>query len=349
MKRIIHFIATAIVLMTACNKTEPAPTPEQYDKYIFFSHSVETRASLIKDKEDLKRKSFGVVGYKYDKSIASWDNTNAADRQAVFYDYNASNQAVPVYNETIKINSEGICSYEPLQGWSNTKKYTFFAYYPIGNKYVTLVNAADGSAYTDGVPAIKYSVNTDDLKDSMVDLMIDPTSHKDLTSTSTGVNNGNVSFKFEHYLSALGIKVKNNSSGTIVITSATITVSGLKYKDLTVNLDTGTISKTSENLADQSLSLTGQTFSSKEDDEIDDKLIFIPQDENITVGVTVEYTRKCTGYPDFNSSVTFTGLTTKLTKGNKHLIVLNFNESTVTVTGEDSGWNPPHNVEDTFN
>ena len=54
MKRIILFIASVTLLMTACNKTEPAPTPEQYDKYIFFSHSVETKASLIEDKADLE-------------------------------------------------------------------------------------------------------------------------------------------------------------------------------------------------------------------------------------------------------------------------------------------------------
>lgn len=334
--------------MTACNKTEPAPEQEQYDKYIFFSSGVETKAELIGDKSDLDGESFGVVGYKYPNNL-TWDQykqSTPAPTPNVFYGTGTNTVNV----EDVKCDANGLGSYSPLQGWSNTKKYTFFAYYPIGNKYVTLVNAADGSAYTDGVPAIKYSVNTDDLKDSMVDLMIDPTSHKDLISTSGGVQSGNVTFSFQHCLSALGIKVKNISSGTIVIESVTVAVSGLKYKDLTINLDTGTISKTSENLADQSLSLTGQTFSSKtEDDEIADKLIFIPQDENITVGVTVEYTRKCTGYPDFNSYATFTGLTTKLTKGNKHLIVLNFNESTVTVTGEDSGWNPPHNVEDTFN
>lgn len=348
MKRIIHFIATAIVLMTACNKTEPAPEQEQYDKYIFFSSGVETKAELIGDKSDLDGESFGVVGYKYPNNL-TWDQykqSTPAPTPNVFYGTGTNTVNV----EDVKCDANGLGSYAPLQGWSNTKKYTFFAFYPSpsGNKYVTLVNTT---------PAIRYSVNTTDLKASMVDLMIDPTSHKDLTSASNGVNNGNVSFNFQHCLSALGINVINSSSATIILKSATISVSGLKYKDLTINLDEGTVSKTSENLAHQSLSLAipddGQTVLSNKEDEVSDKLIFIPQyeqGEDVSVEVTVTYTRKLNGYPDFEGEATISGLATKLSQGYKHLVNLKFTESTVVVDEfQHMGWSTIPKVEDTFN
>lgn len=360
MKRIIHFIATAIVLMTACNKTEPAPEQEQYDKYIFFSSSVETKASLIEKKSDLNGKTFGVVGYKYDKST-DWAHTTTGNLEPVFYDYNAINQLVSTYSETVSINSNGLCSYEPLQGWSNTKKYTFFAYYPDAN----LQTDNNGSPLlTDGSPSIVHEMDCTSattLKESMLDVMT-ATCHKDLygySSIGTSPVTGDINFNFNHRLSSLGVKVRKTSSCDIILNSITLKVSGIKYDKIIIPLDEAkTPERTSPAtaIATQEFSLTLMDNEksgavTNNGNELSDKLIFIPQSENISIQAIVNYTRTAPGYiQDITSEVTLPTLTTALVENNKHLIQINFSDSTVSVSSiANSGWVDVEDVYDTFN
>ena len=240
--------------------------------------------------------------------------------------------------------------YAPLQGWSNNKKYTFFAFYP----HMPLVNLDGSTPYDGGVPAIKYT-NPSLEKSKMVDVMTSPAYiDKFWKSSAEGGNNitsGEVKFAFQHRLSALEVKVMNSSDGDITVTSVTLEVNGLKYSDMTMPLDyteKGTSSQTSvetplSGTFTLSLGDAGQTFETSPKPEygsLSDKLIFIPQSENVTINVTIEYTRSYDGYSAVEGSKTIEGLTTALVEGQKHLIKLKFTDSTVEVNGKvsEEGW-----------
>lgn len=330
MKHIIYWVTLSILLFTACNKQEQAETKEQYAGYIFFSHNVLTKATLIDDKSQLKDQSIGVVGYKYDNE---WGENLVPN---VFGDN------VP---QEVTCDQNGYGSYSPLQGWSSSKKYAFFAYYPID---IDIVDK-NGNPYSSGTPAVKYSLNAADLKSNMVDLMVSE-HHKDLSYNST--NGGNVAFTFLHPLSALGIKVINSTSATITITSATLELSGIKYSDIIIPLD-GTAVKTTAAQSPISASilsvpLTGEAFASGSN-ELTDKLIFIPQSEDISVSVKVNYTRQYEGAATQTGTFESSALETPLRKGKKHLIHLNFTESTVTATIQEGAWKDPIEVNNEFN
>ena len=227
MKRIIYFIASVVLLMTACDKTDPVNTQEQYDKYIFFSQSVGTKASLIEGVANLNEQSFGVVGFKY-PNTANWRSYLASNPSAtpnVFYD-----ETSLVNVESVECDEDGDGSYSPIQGWSNSKKYTFFAFYPVSD--LVDPNDPDGeTAYNGGVPAIKYTLDLTDaasLKGSMVDVMTAPAC-TDLDG-SVPAYNGEVTFAFEHCLSALGVNFENASTGTITLTDVQLNISGIQYK-----------------------------------------------------------------------------------------------------------------------
>lgn len=345
MKRIIYIAALLLPLISGCSKQNSPQTPEQYGKYIFFSHSVDTKAALIESAEAMGQ--FGVVGFKYDKST-SWDSHKAANPTPnVFY------EGV----ETLTCDTYGSASYEPLQGWSNTKKYSFFAYYPLESDYVTLVNT-DGTSYTNGTPAIKYSVNADDLNASMIDVMTAP-AHTDKywnSSSDNNIDNSDITFAFVHRLSALGLHIKNSTSGTITLNSAAITISGLQHQNIIIPLDGTTTRHGSDDavisgsktcsvaLADSEKSTTSTGV------ELADKLIFIPQTEEATITVTLGFTRSADGYTAYDDTFTSPSLTTELSEGKKHMIYLKFTDSTVEVEKLTSGaWVDIPEVEDTFN
>ena len=219
MKPIIYFITAALVLVTSCHKSETVPSQEQYDRYIFFSQGIDTKASLINSAADMAGKEFAVIGFEYDKS-SNWSTEKANALPNVFYN-DAGTATIPV--ETLTCDNEGTntstiaAEYSPLQGWSNTKKYSFFAYYPnsIGNSYVSLVNM-NGTAYTPGAPSIKYTMTPADLKASMVDLMT-ASPQVDLDGSSSVVTSQDVTFNFSHRLSCLELKVRNSSDGGIIL------------------------------------------------------------------------------------------------------------------------------------
>ena len=278
MKRIIYITILALMLLAACTKPSPAPAPapEHFSKYIFFSHSVETKAPLVEKAENIG--TFGVVGFKYDSNTdwAKYSTTPVNGKLPtpnVFYDPVTDPETQQVTNElvnveTVSVDGTQTCTYAPLQGWSNSKKYAFFAFYPMPNgNNVKLVNLS-GDDYTGGVPAIKYTMaapepSTDEgpadgaaFKASMVDLMTAAPltnlywkSSSDYQLTDGGTSsNGEVQFTFSHRLSSLGLNIKNSTevkystegeiidAGGITINSVTFTITGLANQSVIFTL-----------------------------------------------------------------------------------------------------------------
>ena len=83
--------------------------------------------------------------------------------------------------------------------------------------------------------------------------------------------------------------------------------------------------------------------------EVPDKLILIPQASNLTLSVTVGYTRTLASYESNSTSFTTAFLSTALTEGQKHIVYLNFTDSTVDVEMKLGKWVDIPTVEDTFN
>ena len=352
MKRLTFISVLAMLLMAACSKPEPAPTPEQFEKYIFFSHNVDTKAPLIGSAADMNGKQFGVVGYNYDSS-SEWATVKSAATPLVF----AANP------QAVTCDANGYGTYSPLKGWSNSKKYTFFAFYPMINDatddYVSLVNL-DGSTYTAGVPAIKYNLDpssASDFKASMFDVMT-ATHQVDKywrSASDHNIANGEVTMEFAHRLSSLGVNVKNSSAGAIQVQGIFMDIAGIQYQQMILPLDgtTATTSADPFDIALYSLSVSdASSLASRANIELSDKLIFIPQTSPISIELTVVFKRKFgeNAASDLITSGPFS-LSTALTAGNKHLISLNFKDETVEVEGEVSteGWINMPDVEDTFN
>ena len=359
MKKIIYLITLSVLLFAGCSKHHVSPkVPEQFDRYIFFSQQVQTKAELIESGDAMGQ--FGVVGFKYDKDqyedFAGFISANPTQEPNVFFD----DAGARVDVETCWVDGTN-ASYAPLQGWSNSKKYSFFAYYPIENDHVTLVNTADGTAYSGGVPAIKYTMSGTDFKESMVDVMV-AAPHTNLDGSSSDVTSNDVTFSFNHCLSSLGVNIQNASAGSIEITGVSLALSNIKYSTVIIPLD-GTAEIPSGSLSDQSCDLLladaeKSIASGTTDHELSDKLILIPQnDENLSVGVTISY-KRIYGSGDDKTEIigqfatpTASPLKTTLLKGKKHLIHLKFTDSTVEVTGQVSNedWVPIPDVESSFN
>ena len=373
MKRLIYITILSILLPLGCSKPSlaPAPAPEQYDRYIFFSQGVQTKASLIEDVADMDGQNFGVVGFKYD-AATTWSAVKADAIPNVFYDEDPD--AAGTYSltdvETVSVSADGtnttvgVGSYTPLQGWSNSKKYSFFAYYPVGNQYVSLVNLGKDSNYNPGVPAIKYTMdltNGESFTASMVDVMT-ATAHEDLywksvsdKSESTSAN-GEVYFSFNHCLSCLGLNLKNSTAGSITVNSVTFHLTGLQYQSITIPLDgsakTPTGSSTDIDCALQ-VGEGGVAIPSVSNDsdgvELTDKLILIPQTVPLTFTVTVGYTRSLEGYTDNTTSFTTGNLSTSLEGRKKYIVNLKFTDSTVDVGFKSGAWAERHTIDNTFN
>ena len=83
--------------------------------------------------------------------------------------------------------------------------------------------------------------------------------------------------------------------------------------------------------------------------EIADKLIFIPQSQEATISLTINYTRSAGGV-SFDDEKSFNDITTAFKAGKKHLIQLKFTDSTVKVDDVTSGaWTVVEEVNNTFN
>lgn len=357
MKRYIHIVTLFLLSMTGCSKSYSSGGTEEFDGYIFFSQGMDTKAALIESADAMGQ--FGVVGFKYDESL-TWETHKASNPTPNVF-YNDAGTAIENV-ETLTCNDDGTASYIPLQGWSNINRYAFFAYYPIGNGNINLVNL-DGTAYTGGVPAVKYSMNTIGLKESMVDVMTAP-AHTDKywhSATDNNVVNNDIRLSFRHRLSCLGLQISNSSEGSIMINSAELLISGISHKEVIIPLDGTAVIKPAESSplsAELALTLSDEEtilLPSGNPFEISDKLIFIPQTEDISVKVRISYIRSAmVGYSGYKDTVTLPEaqpLTTALAEGRKHLVRLNFTDSNVTVTAvvDSQGWVDMPEVEDSFN
>ena len=351
MKKIIYIVAMSVLLFAGCSKHSAVPeAPEQFDRYIFFSQQVQTKASLIEEASQMDK--FGVVGFKYDDTDwTTFITANPTQTPNVFYG--------ETYNQHVEeCTVDGTnANYSPLQGWSNSKKYCFFAYYPVANDYVTLVNTG-GTAYKGGVPAIKYSIDTENPKASMMDVMIavpqkDKYWHSD---SANNLANGEVVLDFAHCLSSLGVKVQNSSAGTIMIKGIYLDIADIQYREVVLPLDGSTLPVVADPFEINFYSLAVSDVSSLSPDsskELSDKVILIPQSNTpVSIEIMVVYERK---YGNAESSGQITtdpfNLSSTLTAGKKHMISLNFKDATVEVGGEVSteGWIDIPDVEDTFN
>ena len=373
MKRLIHITILSVLLLAGCSKPspDPAPAPEQYDRYIFFSHGVETKAELVEDAAGLNEKSFGVVGFKYDfydkdgKEVFWKDHKKTNPTPNVFYDEVVNSEGTSTYDITpvetvwVTAGADGTTAdYSPLQGWSNNKKYAFFAFYP---RDLELVNLDGHTPYSGGVPAVKYSMNPADLKASMVDVMTAPPNvDRFWQSSAEGGNNltnGEVNFAFSHRLSCLGLNIANLSAGTITLESVEFKIGGIKFHQAAFSLTDGaTLSTTAANPTTAELPLAfAEGENSIEDGatkKLSDKLIFIPQEEDdLSIEVTINYIREAVnGYAAYSDNFTTQSLTTKLAQGQKHIVNLKFTDSAVEVIGQVSqeGWSKTYDVNSSF-
>ena len=250
--------------------------------------------------------------------------------------------------------------YAPLQGWSNNKKYAFFAFYPKDNDNVTLVNLDGDTPYSGGVPVIRYTMDPTDLKGSMVDLMTAP-AHIDKfwrSSAEEGNNipDGEVNFAFSHLLSCLGLNISNLSAGTITLNSIIFSLDGIRFHEAAFSLTDGaTLSTADASPTATELSLAfaegENSIAASRTTELSDKLTFIPQEDNLSIKVTINYTREAvTGYAGHTSSFTTQTLTTGLEQGVKYLINMKFTDSTVEVKEnmETAAWAATHEVNSSF-
>lgn len=248
--------------------------------------------------------------------------------------------------------------YSPLQGWSNNKRYAFFAFYPHD---LELVNLDGDTPYSGGVPAIKYVMDPADLKGSMVDVMTAPANvDRFWQSSAEGGNNltnGEVNFAFSHRLSCLGLNIANLSAGTITLESVGFKIGGIKFHQAVFSLTDGaTLSTTAATPATAELPLAfAEGENSIEDGatkELSDKLIFIPQEEDdLSIEVTINYIREAVnGYAAYSDNFTTQSLTTKLAQGQKHIVNLKFTDSTVEVIAQVSqeGWSKTYDVNSSF-
>ena len=351
MKRFASLLSLCLLSLMGCDRSASEPEAETYAGYIFFAPQVETKAALIESVVAMDQ--FGVVGFKYDNTL-SWNDFKAnLHTPNVFYDENGN----WVSAETVICDDQGYGSYAPLQGWSNMKKYAFFAYYPIANQQVTLVNPTTGSDYAGGVPAIRYAMNPNNFRESMVDVMT-AVPHYDLQGNTGTASNQQVLFSFSHCLSSLGLSLENSSSASVELFGVKVTVNGIQHQELTIPLD-GTATTATSATAPMSLTDAALALSEKEKVlyadgrlELSDKLIFIPQDADITVKVQLTYRRKFeNGTTGQMESKISPELTTQLKRGKKHLVHVHFKESMVEVKPvvDELGWVEQSEVEDTFN
>lgn len=219
--------------------------------YIRFSTGVATKAPII---QNLREKSFGVLGYNYGYSTR-WDVARPLATPEIFY------------NLPVACATNGVCTYDlnasqegnQLEPWSLTKMYSFFAYYPMADVNngvsISAQSAVNMPTVTYNLPLVGNAngaeVNPDDLIDLMTAYAIDKTA-----------GDGNVGFTFQHRLFCIEVLAQNfntqntrkdangnpvkDADGKDVMIDADETISNLKltidniaYKGVTVPMMKG--------------------------------------------------------------------------------------------------------------
>ena len=174
------------------------------------------------------------------------------------------------------------------------------------------------------------------------------------SASDNNVNNSDVRFQFTHRLSSLGLNVKNSTVGNITITNVIMVIDGIKYTSAVIPLNDAVEQYTgpqSSLLQGFALALTDEERSVvATGKEVADKLIFIPQTDNISITLTINYQRQYgESNPTDDSFTTTTPLTTSLLKGIKNIIYVNFTDSNTYVMIRSNDWDDGPNVNHEFN
>ena len=247
MKKIYKYILVLLAGMHVSCEKQPINPSEEIELipeagYINFSTGVVTKAPII---EDMKDKSFGVFGYEYGFST-DWGTARALAEPNL------------CYNLRVDCADNGLCSYDAssftkygtkLMPWELSKKYSFFAYYPMTdaeNDPISLSKATDKN-----MPKVTYSLpisNSEEVDpDNLLDLMT-------AYSTDMTAGRGMVGFKFQHRLYCIEVLSQNfntehqivNSDNSVTsydadeyISNLTVTIDNLKYQSITVPMQKG--------------------------------------------------------------------------------------------------------------
>ena len=279
MKRIEYILLLAILLLASCDSDEPKINGNDFPisyGYMQFYTGVSSRAQLA---TDMKKRNFGVLGYKY-SATTTWDAAKALATPNIFY------------NQQVSCDGNGICTYDispsetgvQLKPWEDNN-YAFFAYHPYNGAGIALSESGKTNTptltYTYGwlKPQSSdewYSSNTKTINVChsnvpVFDLM---------TAEAIDVNGsgeGRVAFDFKHRLCAIEVLANNyneneyeyetNADGTFKlddkgnkiiktdengnkifklvngrptarqqISNLTLTLTGLKYSEMTIPL-----------------------------------------------------------------------------------------------------------------
>ena len=200
--------ACAAMAMTSCSSedltsgtTQANETPISFSTYL--GRNVESRAGETTS-ETIKTDNFGVFA-----SYTTGDWANTATPNFMF------NQKV-----TYSTNK---WSYTPVKYWTNTGKFSFFAYAPYGTTENGIATSSVNTAT--GEPVLKITVPTDQSK------MIDFVAANAMNQTYNTSNAGEVKFVLKHEMTRAAFKA-TKASGIAASTSVTVTGITLTSKKL---------------------------------------------------------------------------------------------------------------------
>lgn len=309
--------------LVSCTKT---PTDKGEDinmslpKYIYFDAAAATKGPLV---EDMAGKDFEVIGYTYAKAYGvNWDTFKALGTPMAEF-----------YKKRI-VYDGGIFTYDPIQFWNGSNRYTFFAYYPceMVNSVATGV-AVNGTQSTSGTPSITYTISNSAKSDQSKLYDVMTAMVKDTDNSSDGI----VTFHFYHKLFCVEVMARNYDTTPVTIKDARISFNSLT-ESITIPLDSnmpvstsGTFGPATYQISDSTpIELTG---SSKQITGTD-KMIFIPQ---TGLHGTISFTQVINGV-DYPKNETFSS-SKDFKAGMKYTLSIAFaNDALSVAVLESSAW-----------
>lgn len=225
-----YLLLISILTVFSCQKQSIIGPDIEYaeDGLVSFSTKVHTKAPVI---TSLSGKNFGVYGYSFSK-LTNWNTAKAKATPNEFHNLIVSGTDCS-YSY---IGEDALGGYKK---WDFSKGYSFFAYYPYFEEYITDSedDATTGvSRLTDQeTPYIDYilpisgtdQVNPDDLLDIMTAAV------KDHNLTLGPV----VDFNFYHRLFCIDLKAINHSDDIIALSNLSMTISGIHYNRAKIYMD----------------------------------------------------------------------------------------------------------------
>lgn len=224
-----YLLVIFILTVFSCQKQSIIGPDIEYaeDGLVSFSTKVHTKSPVI---TSLSGKNFGVYGYSFSK-LTNWNTAKAKATPNEFHNLIVSGTDCS-YSY---IGEDALGGYKK---WDFSKGYSFFAYYPYFEEYIT-----DSDDVTTGVsrltdletPYIDYTlpisgtnpVNPDDMLDIMTAAV------KDHNLTLGPV----VDFNFYHRLFCIDLKAINHSDDKIVLSDLSMTISGIHYNKTRIYMD----------------------------------------------------------------------------------------------------------------